>query len=106
VATQATKVMQLVNDVLVMNTISVEIKEVVIQIVGAFTGVIQLQVSNDGVTYTAIAVQNLNTLAAAATDMTVPGVYRAQISAARSIQAKATTLSAGTPTVTLQSGTV
>jgi hypothetical protein len=98
--------MQLVNDVLVVNTMAVEIKEVVVQIVGAFTGIIQLQVSNDGVTYTAIAVQNLATLAAATTDMTAPGIYRGQISSARSVQAKATALSAGTPAVTLQSGTV
>ena len=106
---KAIKSFAVVNDEVIINSSGDEIDEVVLQLVGAFVGVVQIQVSNDDTNTNFIAVQstNLNAGGAAATDITAPGVYKAAISAARQVKAKMTTLTSGGPTVaTLSIGTV
>ncbi len=98
---KAIKSLAAANDEVVMNASSDEIEEVVVQLVGAFVGVVQLQVSNDDTNTNFIAMQvtNMNSGGAAATDMTAPGVYKAQVSAVRQVKAKMTTFTSGGPTV-------
>src|SRR5437660_1732869 len=97
---KAIKSLAAANDEVVMNTSGDEILEVVVQLVGAFVGVVQLQVSNDATNTNFIAVQvtNVNS-GAASTDMTGPGVFRGQVSAVRQVKAKMTTFTSGGPTV-------
>jgi len=101
VVPKAIKSLAAANDEVVLNASGEEIKEIIVQLVGAFVGVVQLQVSNDdtNTNFIAIQVNNLNTGGAAATDMTAPGVYKAVVSSVRQAKAKMTTFTSGGPTV-------
>lgn len=102
----AQRVFAALNDEVVLNLSDGVTEELLIQLIGAFTGVFQLQVSEDGgTTYVAAQVTNVNTGGAAATDMTAAGVYKLALTtlAGTHVKLKATTLSSGTPTGILRS---
>jgi len=94
----ATKSLAAANDEVIFNLADNEAEDILIQVVGAGSYTLQLQVSADGVTYNPVQVIPVDT-GTATLNISGPGTYRRDALAGKSAKVKMTAFVSGGPAV-------